>query len=189
MTVEEIPRRSHEHVELVALLTELGHRLGLRAWIGVREQTRTLRGRRLSDLLEDRELRVNLSGVLHAPEEELELVPCIWYVRGKVAFTFEVEWTAMLGEPVLRRHARIPPDEKLVRFLVIAPERTELVRYKLARSPLLRQSMEAGNWHILKSNHLRTLAERETPTLGDLEPLVGLDPAVDHGAEQIPLFG
>ena len=34
---------------------------------------------------------------------------------------FEVEWTAMLGEPLLRRHARIPPDERLVRFLVIAP--------------------------------------------------------------------
>ena len=27
------------------------------------------------------------------------LVPCIWYVRSKVAFAFELEWTAMLGEP------------------------------------------------------------------------------------------
>ena len=54
------------------------------------------------------------------------------------AFLFEVEWTAMLGEPLLRRHARIPPDDALIRFLVIAPERTELVRYKLERSPLLR---------------------------------------------------
>ena len=35
-------------------------------------------------------------------------------------------------------------DESMVRFLVIAPERTELVRYKLARSPLLREAIEAG---------------------------------------------
>ena len=117
------------------------------------------------------------------------MVPCIWYIRSKAAFAFELEWTAMLGEPILRRHARIPPDDRLVRFLVIAPERTELVRYKLARSPLLRQSMEAGNWHILKSNHLRALAERDTVSLADLEPLLGLDPPVDRGAEQIPLFG
>ena len=61
----------------------------------------------------------------------------------------------MLGEPLLRRHARIPPDESLVRFLVIAPERTELVRYKLDRSPLLRAALEAGDWHIIKSDHLR----------------------------------
>src|SRR4029077_17465986 len=114
--------------------------------------------------------------------------PVIWYVRGKVAFSFELEWTAMLGEPILRRHARIPPDEKLVRFLVIPPERTELVRYKLARSPLLRQSIEAGNWHLLKSNHLRALAEKDAVSLGDLEPFVGLDPVGARGAEQIPLF-
>ena len=62
----------------------------------------------------------------------------------------------MLGEPLLRRHARIPPDESLVRFLVIAPERTELVRYKLERSPLLRAAIDDGGWHIIKSDHLRT---------------------------------
>ena len=48
----------------------------------------------------------------------------------------------MLGEPLLRRHARIPAERMLVRFLVIAPERTELVRYKLERSPLLRAALE-----------------------------------------------
>ena len=75
------------------------------------------------------------------------------------------------------------------RTIVIAPERTELVRYKIARSPLLRQAIEAGNWHILKSNHLHQFAYRDEVSLGDLEPYLGLDPAADRGAEQIPLFG
>jgi len=188
VTSEDIPKRSHEHVELVATLAELGHRMGMQVWIGVRDQTRTLRGQKLVDWLDDRELRVNLTSIARAPEEETELIPCIWYVRSKVAFMFELEWTAMLGEPILRRHARIPPDDRLVRFLVIAPERTELVRYKLARSPLLRQSMEAGNWHIIKSTHLRAFAERDTVSMADLEPLLGLDPPADRGAEQIALF-
>jgi hypothetical protein len=52
----------------------------------------------------------------------------------------------------------------------------------------LRQSIEAANWHIIKSSHVRTLAEQDRVTLDDLEPLVGLDPAADRGAEQIPLF-
>ena len=187
-TAEDLPRRSQEHVELIGLLTDVGHRLGMSAWIGLREQPRLLRGHALGDLLDDREQRVNLGAVVRAPEEELDEIPCIWYVRGKVAFTFEIEWTAMLGEPLLRRHARIPPDERLVRFLVIAPERTELVRYKLERSALMRQSIEAGNWHILKSNQLRAFAEREELSLGDLEPYLGLDPAVEEDAEQMPLF-
>ena len=113
----------------------------------------------------------------------------MWQVRGRASFLFEVEWTAMLGEPLLRRGATIPAAEDIVRFLVVAPERTELFRYKLERSPLLRTAIEDGNWHILKANHLRAFAARETIALGDLEPYVGLDPAIEHrGGEQIPLF-
>ena len=33
------------------------------------------------------------------PVEALEQIDCIWYLRGKATFLFEVEWTAMLGEP------------------------------------------------------------------------------------------
>jgi hypothetical protein len=106
-----------------------------------------------------------------------------------VAFLFEVEWTAMLGEPLLRRHARIPPDESLIRFLVIAPERGELVRYKLERSPLLRAALAQANWHIVKSDHLRAFLARDPLDLGDLEPYLGLDPLVERTGEQLPLFG
>ena len=96
----------------------------------------------------------------------------------------------MLGEPLLRRGALIPSAEDIVRFLVVVPERSELLRYKLERSPLLRTAMEDGNWHILKSNHLRAFAARDPLSLGDLEPYVGLDPAIEHrGSEQMPLFG
>ena len=88
----------------------------------------------------------------------------------------------MLGEPLLRRHARIPPTSDLVRFLVIAPERTELVRYKLDRSPLLRAALEAGTWHIVKSDHLRAFLARDPLDLADLEPYLGLDPTVERDA-------
>jgi hypothetical protein len=95
----------------------------------------------------------------------------------------------MLGEPLLRRHARIPPDDSLIRFLVIAPERTELVRFKLDRSPLLREALDAGTWHIIKSVHLQTFLARTPLDLDDLERYLGLDPQVERMAEQMPLFG
>ena len=106
-----------------------------------------------------------------------------------MAFLFEVEWTAMLGEPLLRRHARIGTDEKLIRFLAVAPERTDLIRHKLERSPLLRAAMDEYGWHIIKWDHLRTFLAAEKPDLDDLEPLLGLDPFVERGGEQMPLFG
>ena len=186
VTTDDLLGRSQEHTELLAALTDGGHRLGMQVWLGRREQTRRIDGTPLGDLLDDRERDGSLAWLGRA--EELLDVDCIWYVRGKVAFLFEVEWTAMLGEPVLRRHARIPADERIVRFLVIAPERTELVRHKLARSPLLRTALDDGPWHILKSDHLRRFLEREELDLDALEPLLGLDPPVERSGDQLPLF-
>jgi hypothetical protein len=188
LTNDDLLLRSQEHTEILAALADGGHRLGMSVWIGRREQTRRIDGRPLARWMTDRELDTYLAGISRAVEDVAE-VDCIWYVRNKLAFLFEVEWTAMLGEPLLRRHARIPPDERLVRFLVIAPERTELVRYKLARSPLLRAAIDEGPWHILKSNHLLDFLGREELELEALEPLLGLDPVVERSGEQLPLFG
>jgi hypothetical protein len=186
---DELLRRSHEHSEIVADLVDTGHRLGMRAWIASREQVRRLRGRHLADWLDESERRQGPPRVGRARPDDVDEIDVVWQVRGRASFLFEVEWTAMLGEPLLRRGALIPSADDIVRFLVVAPERTELLRYKLERSPLLRDAMEAGNWHVLKSNHLRAYAAREVLTLADLEPYVGLDPAIEHrGGEQMPLF-
>jgi hypothetical protein len=189
VTSDDLLRRSHEHSEIVADLVDTGHRLGMRAWIASREQVRRVRGRHLADWLDDSERRQGPPRVGRARPDDVDELDVVWQVRGRASFLFEVEWTAMLGEPLLRRGALIPSADDIVRFLVVVPERTELLRYKLERSPLLRTAMDAGNWHIIKANHLRAFAAREALALGDLEPYVGLDPAIEHrGGEQMPLF-
>lgn len=187
LTGDDLLRRTQQHAETIALLADGGHRLGMNVWIGRREQTRKIGSRRLRDWLDEREHRAYLVQISRAVDEVSE-VDCIWYVRGRAAFLFEVEWTAMLGEPLLRRHARIPTDESVVRFLVVAPERTELIRHKLERSPLLREAVERDNWHVIKWNHLHAFLGREPLELGDLEPYLGLDPIVERSGEQMPLF-
>jgi hypothetical protein len=188
ITSDDLLRRSQEHTDLLATITDAGHRLGMRVWIGRREQSRRTRQGLLGDRMDEREQRAYLGGIARAADELAE-VDVIWYIRGKVAFLFEVEWTAMLGEPLLRRHARIAPDDSLIRFLVIAPERAELVRYKLERSPLLRAALDEAGWHIVKSDHLRAFLARDPMDLADLEPYLGLDPLVERSGEQLPLFG
>ena len=97
----------------------------------------------------------------------------------------------MLGEPLLRRHARIPPDESLVRFLVIAPERTELVRYKLERSPLLRAALDDGRLahHQVRTTCARFLAARAARP-GRPRAATRARPGRSSArGEQMPLFG
>jgi hypothetical protein len=188
VTTDDLVRRSQEHGELVATLVDIGHRLGFACWIGARQQGRRIGGRSLGELLDDREAAgPPWFGRIRA--EDLEEVDVIWYVRGRAAFLWEVEWTAMLGDTVLRRHARMGPDERIVRFLVILPERATLVRHKLDRSSLLRTELESGGWHLLKANHLRDWAARDEVGLADLEPLLGLDPDVERTGDQLALFG
>ena len=187
VTTDDLTRRSREHGELIAEIVELGHRLGFSCWIGARQQRRKIGGIPLWERLDDRELAgPPYFGRIRG--EDLEDVDVIWYVRGRAAFLWEVEWTAMLGDTV-HRHARMPPDERLVRFLVVLPERAELVRHKLERSPLLRTELQDGDWHLIKANHLRDWVSHEEVALADMEGLLGLDPAVERTGDQLALFG
>jgi hypothetical protein len=186
---EQLETRTAEHDRVIAMLADVGHRLGMSVWIGTRQQTRRVDGRPLAAWLDDAERQVHLPLITWAPEGELDRVDCAWYVRRKATFLFEVEWTAMLGEPVLVHHARYPIDDRVVRFLVIPPQRAELVKFKLARSPLLRKAIEDRNWHFLKWNHLSEFAARPEMALSDLEPYLGLDALADTVGKQLPLFG
>ena len=187
-TADDLVRRSDEHSRLIADLVDLGHRLGFHCWVSERQQPRRVGRHTLADRLEPREL-AGPPGMGRIAARDLEDVDVVWYVRGRAALAWEVEWTAMLSDTVLRRHARVPLDDRLVRFLVVLPERVELVRHKLERSPLLREGLETGGWHLVKANHVRDWAGREQVELADLEPLLGLDPAVERTGDQLSLFG
>jgi hypothetical protein len=188
VTGEDVRRRTTEHTELLALLANGGHRLGMSVWLGRREQARRIGARTLGDYLDERERGAWLASIARAPAEDLEAVDCIWYVRGRTAFLFEVEWTAMLGDVLIRRHARIPASDHLVRLLAIAPERADLVRHKLDASPLLRAAMADGNWHLVLWPYLRAWLQREPMSLDGLAPYLGLEPAVERRGEQLGLF-
>jgi hypothetical protein len=187
-TGDDLVRRSEEHTRLIATLVDIGHRVGFGCWVGERQLPRRVDGWTLADHLEEREL-AGPPSLGRIAARDLEDVDVLWYVRGRAVLAWEVEWTAMLSDTVLRRHARIPQDERLVRFLVVLPERTELVRHKLDRSPLLREGMETGAWHLIKANHIREWGSRDQVALADLEPLLGLDPAVERTGDQLSLFG
>jgi hypothetical protein len=99
-----------------------------------------------------------------------------------------VEWQAALEEPVLKRGPHIETIDALVRFLVVPDERTPLLRLRLARSPILRQRLEDDNWHILKWSNVRRLHASARANLSVLGPLLGIEPQIERGEDQIQMF-
>jgi hypothetical protein len=183
VTGDDIGRRSHEQGELIVALAELGHRLGFHVWIGRRQQARRIDGRPLGDLLTPFE-REGPPSFGRTSGEAFADADVGWFRGARSALLWEIEWTAMLGETVLRRHERIVPDDRIVRFLVLVPERIELVRFKLDRSPILRDALRDAGWHVARADLIRSWAQRVDASLGDLEPLLGLDPSVDQDRHQ-----
>jgi hypothetical protein len=188
-TEDEIGQRLEDHARIIGLLVDYAHRLGLRAWVSRREHDRPYAGATLVDRLHEDERRAYLPLVVRAPAEALGAVDALWYRRGRLAFLFEVEWTAMMGEAILRRGRQIEPTDQQARFLVFPAERTELVRLKLERSPWLRGEVERQNWHFLKWQHLETLVSHDGAGLERLEPVLGLSPLIERGGQQLTMFG
>ena len=188
-TNDDAAGRADDHARVIATLVDYAHRLGLRAWVASREHDRRFQERTLAERLTDEERRVYLPLVIRAPAEALGAVDAIWYVRGRLSFLFEVEWTAMVGDAILDRGRQIPVGKEQARFLVIPAERGDLLRLKLERSPWLRAEIERQNWHVLKWQHLDTLAARAGAQLEWLEPVLGLDPLIERGGEQLTIFG
>ncbi|MEX0709931.1 MAG: hypothetical protein WD116_01865 [Chloroflexota bacterium] len=186
---EDLARRSDDHTRVIGTLVDYGHRLGLRSWVSRREHDRPYAGATLVERLREDERRAYLPLIVRAPAEPLAAIDAIWYVRGRLAFMFDVQWTAMLGEPILGRGRRIDPTEQQARFCVFPAERTELLRLKLDRSPWLRAEVARQNWHFLKWQHLEALVDREGASLEWLEPILGLDPLIERGGEQLTMFG
>ena len=186
---EDLARRQEDHARIIGTLIDYGHRLGLRSWVGRHAHDRPYAGATLLERLRDDERRAYLPLIVRAPAETLAAIDAIWYVRGRMAFMFDVEWTAMLGETILRRGRQIEPTDQQARFCVFPGERTELLRLKLDRSPWLRAEVARQNWHFLKWQHLEGLAARDGASLDWLEPVLGLDPLIERGGEQLTMFG
>ena len=55
-------------------------------------------------------------------------------------------------------------------------------------SPVLREAVEASNWHFILWPYLRAWLDREPLTIAGIEPYLGLEPAVERRAEQMNLF-
>jgi hypothetical protein len=70
----------------------------------------------------------------------------------------------------------------------VPDERAQLVRLRLERSAVLRARLEQDNWHILKWSNVRRLHATQRASLSALGPLLGLDPQVERGDDQMAMF-
>jgi len=188
---DALVRRQQDQSLLAAQLTETGHRIGFKVHLGRDLRRRTLgeayagRAAILADLLSDTEKTVSLGRFLRGPAEVLDAIDVVWYDAGKMVFLWQLDWTARLHRSLVTLGESIPDDPKVFRFLAVADERRPLAGYKLARSAVLSEAVRRRGWRFVKWAPLRAFATDPAAGLDGLEPVLGLEPAVEQAGQQL----
>ncbi len=189
--VDGLVARQASQAQVLTDLIDAGHRLGFKVHIGRDLQRRAVpashaeRGRTIVDLLTDAERLGSPARSIRGPAEALEAVDCVWYDRGRMAFLWQVEWTARLHRSVVSLGEAIPDDDRVFRFLAVADERTTLVADKLERSPGLAELVRRRGWRFVKWRPLRGYLADGEAGLDGLESVLGLEPAVEQSGQQL----
>ena len=186
-----LQRRQHDQSLLVAELVEAAHRLGFKAHIGQDLRRRPMperlagRGPLLADLLTDEERSTSPARYIRGPREAIDYVDCVWYDRARMSFLWQVDWTARMHRSVMTLGEAIPDDDRVFRFLALADERRDLVSFKLSRSSQLAEVVRRRAWRFVKWGSLRRFLSDEAAGLEGLEPIIGLEPAVEQAGQQL----
>ena len=183
--------RQSAQAQLVAQLVDTGHRLGFKVHVGRDLQRRAVpaawadRGRTLVDLMTDAERLAGPRGAVRGPADPIEAIDCVWYDKGHMVFLWQVEWTARLHRSVVALGESIPDDDRMFRFVALADERSVLATGKLERSPELAEVVRRRGWRFVKWEPLRRYLGDAEAGLEDLEPVLGLEPAVEQAGQQL----
>ncbi|HKY52302.1 MAG TPA: hypothetical protein VJP45_13680, partial [Candidatus Limnocylindria bacterium] len=183
--------RQASQAQVLAGLVDAGHRFGFKVHVGRDVERRALpsshaeRGRVLADLLVDGERAGGPSRFVRGGAEALDHVDCVWYDRGRMVFIWQVDWTARMHRSVVALGEAIPDEDRVFRFLAVADERTGLVREKLRRSPALAEVVRRHGWRFVKWDPLRRWLGDAQAGLDGLEPVLGLEPAVEQSGQQL----
>ncbi len=107
----------------------------------------------------------------------------VWRGAG-ATFAFSFLPTAVLG-PL----AELPPPEcDVERYLIVPDSRLALLRLKLRRSPIYGRILEQGRWTFIRRPYLMALLKEPQADRHSLKQIEGLEPIVEKGEAQIPLF-
>ena len=181
--------RQSQHNEVLALLAEVGRRLGSKIWIGKKEQSEFADGlaghKKLSEYL-----NAKLDSITNAENKKtIQGIDLLWIKSNKIVGSFEVEFSTSMTSGLVRG-SNI--DSTVPKYLVIPEEREEQFRRK-QKSPMFAERFEKDNWNLLFFDSIRHSYKKLKSKKLDLDAIinkkgpVALRPATKN-AGQMNLF-
>lgn len=155
-----------QHSDTIATVLRIGDKMGLRTFVGRREQhERTTAKAHLRELANLKDLHLLRSALDQRRVERLEMVDVVFLAPAlpRIVALWEVENTTNFSSAI-QRGSNAAPD--IPKFMIIPDQRqTEL---STITDPLFRESFAANSWRYLTYIDLARLAACSTINLSDL---------------------
>ena len=151
-----VRKHKQEHSRMMVYLAEIGRKTGHEIWIGQREQGESFEKKQLSSWCDfDKLSLVDVPSNLI--DQYLKQIDVMWIRDGRVADSFEVEYTTAITE-AFNRCSNIPDEYQTKKFIVIPKERESLLFRKIS-SELLKERVEKGRWKFIFFDDLQRFYE------------------------------
>jgi DNA modification methylase len=138
-----------QHEEMVYYLAKLGEKAGFDIHIAVDEYGKTYDGKPLRELLNIKELKLDL------PElnlNRIKRIDVLWMKNGKIIYEFDVEKSTNITDSIMRG-SNIPYKE--TKRVVIIPKEYESLMNKVFNEPAIKEIVERFEWKIIIFDSLR----------------------------------
>ena len=180
--------RSEERLQNVATLLRVGAAMGLHSAVAPALSPLLVNGVPLSRLVARDPIDSSPPLRHRSDRAAFDQIDVLLFRRGKSLLMCEVQLGPLpLGALLLGRHAKVATDQEVVRLLVTDRELLRLAEVRIQRDERLAAAWEEGNWHLLATDQLARLAQRENPRLADLERYLGAGPLERKPGAQLDL--
>jgi len=151
---------SSEHTQRIAQLMMLGKKAGFEVFIGRREQSEPIKGKRLGQFASYNTLKSILDGYNSFQLSRIEMIDCIWVKGNEISAIFEVENSTDFLSAVSRA-SNI--SKTIPKFMVVPDKReVELMNYK---DPMFLSQFTDNNWVYLKYSDIAVMLASSKKTL------------------------
>lgn len=151
-----VRKREQEHSKMLVCLAEIGQKIGYDVWIGQKEQGESFEKKLLSNWCNIDKLSL-VDTPLNLIDQYVKNIDIMWVRDGKVAYSFEVEFTTAITE-AFNRCSNIPESHLTKKFIII-PEEREALLFKKISSELLKERIEKGKWYFILFGDLQRFYE------------------------------
>lgn len=169
--------RSEERLQVIATLLRVGAAMGLHTAVAPALTSLLVNGSPLGQQVARDPIDSSPPLRHRSDRAAFDQIDVLLFRRGKSLLMCEVQLGPLpLGALLLGRHAKVATDREVVRLLVTDRALLRLAEVRIERDERLAASWDEGNWHLLATDQLARLAQREQPRLVDLERYLGAGP-------------